>query len=41
VAVDDLTLNVASGERVAIVGRTGCGKTILLKPIAGLLVESA
>jgi multiple sugar transport system ATP-binding protein len=37
VAVDRLTLEVASGELIAVVGPTGCGKTTLLKLIAGLL----
>jgi len=37
VAVDRLTLEVASGELLAVVGPTGCGKTTLLKLIAGLL----
>ena len=37
VAVDRLTLDVAAGELLAVVGPTGCGKTTLLKLIAGLL----
>jgi ABC-type sugar transport system ATPase subunit len=37
VAVDRLTLEVASGELLAVVGPTGCGKTTLLRLIAGLL----
>ncbi len=40
VAVDRLTLEVASGELLAVVGPTGCGKTTLLKLIAGLLEAS-
>ncbi len=40
VAVDRLSLEVASGELLAVVGPTGCGKTTLLKLIAGLLKAS-
>jgi ABC-type sugar transport system ATPase subunit len=36
VAVDRLTLDVESGELLAVVGPTGCGKTTLLRLIAGL-----
>src|SRR5580765_6949908 len=37
--VDDLSLNIRDGEFLAIVGRSGCGKTTTLRMIAGL--ESA
>jgi len=33
----DLSLNISKGETVAIVGSSGCGKTVLLKHILGLL----
>ncbi len=33
----DLSLNIGKGETIAIVGSSGCGKTVLLKHILGLL----
>ncbi|OHB85131.1 MAG: ABC transporter ATP-binding protein [Planctomycetes bacterium RBG_16_64_12] len=33
----DVTLSVARGETVAIIGESGCGKTVLLKTLIGLL----
>jgi NitT/TauT family transport system ATP-binding protein len=36
VALDDINLDVASGEFISVVGPSGCGKTTLLKCVAGL-----
>lgn len=36
VAFEDLTLEIRNGERVAILGRNGAGKSSLLKAIAGV-----
>jgi multiple sugar transport system ATP-binding protein len=35
-AVDDVTLEIASGEFLVLVGPSGCGKSTLLRMIAGL-----
>jgi len=40
-AVRDVTLAVAAGEFVSVVGPTGCGKSTLLNVAAGLLTPSA
>ena len=39
-AVSDVTLHVAAGEFVSVVGPTGCGKSTLLNVAAGLLAPS-
>jgi ABC-type Fe3+/spermidine/putrescine transport system ATPase subunit len=36
VAIDDITLEVHSGELVALLGPSGCGKTTTMRSIAGL-----
>jgi len=33
----DINLNIARGETLAVIGESGCGKTVLLKTIIGLL----
>ena len=40
-AVEDLTLSVAPGELVALLGKTGCGKSTIFNMIAGLGAPSA
>jgi NitT/TauT family transport system ATP-binding protein len=37
VAVDQLTLEIARGEIVAVLGKTGCGKSTMFNLIAGLI----
>ena len=36
--IDDLSLSIRSGEFVTIIGRSGCGKTTLLKTVNGLVI---
>lgn len=40
-AVKDVSLHVADGEFVSIVGPTGCGKSTILNLVAGLLVPTS
>ena len=40
-SVDDVSLNVAAGEFLALVGASGCGKTSLLKSINRLIAPAA
>ena len=39
-ALDDLSMRVASGQVTALLGPSGCGKTTALKLVAGLLTPS-
>ncbi|RSM55818.1 ABC transporter ATP-binding protein [Actinoplanes sp. ATCC 53533] len=41
VAVDDLTLEIESGEFVVLLGPSGCGKTTTLRSLAGLETPDA
>lgn len=40
IVLDDISFQVHSGERVAIVGKNGCGKTTLMKILAGVMKPS-
>jgi ATP-binding cassette subfamily B protein len=35
--LEDIRVDIAAGQRIAVVGRSGCGKTTLAKCMAGLL----
>src|SRR5258706_2016396 len=39
--LEDVTLSVAPGEKIGLVGRNGCGKTSLLKILAAELAPDA
>jgi tungstate transport system ATP-binding protein len=41
IALEGLTLQIAAGERVALVGANGCGKSTMLRLLHGLLPPSA
>ncbi|MEO6609352.1 MAG: ATP-binding cassette domain-containing protein, partial [Aestuariivirga sp.] len=40
-AVDNVSLNIAKGELFALLGGSGCGKTTLLRMLAGFETPSA
>jgi len=41
VVLNDLSFRIENGESVAIIGRSGCGKSVLLKHLIGLLKPDA
>jgi NitT/TauT family transport system ATP-binding protein len=41
VAVDKLSFDIAKGEIVAVLGKTGCGKSTMFNIVAGLIEPSA
>jgi ABC-type dipeptide/oligopeptide/nickel transport system ATPase component len=40
-AIDGLSMSINSGERIALVGESGCGKTVLALSLVGLLPRNA
>jgi len=38
--IKDISFNLAAGETIVVMGKNGCGKSVLLKAIAGLLPSS-
>lgn len=38
--LDDISLEIASGEFVCVIGPSGCGKTTLMRVVAGLVAAS-
>ena len=39
IILDNISVAIAPGDRIGLIGRNGCGKTTLLKIIAGLLTD--
>lgn len=39
--LDDISLDITSGERIVILGANGCGKSTLLKIMNGLIAPAA
>ena len=41
IVLNELSLNVQTGQTCVIIGRSGCGKSVLLKHIVGLLIPDS
>jgi phospholipid/cholesterol/gamma-HCH transport system ATP-binding protein len=41
VILNDISLSITRGETVAIIGESGCGKTVFLKSLAGMIPASS
>lgn len=39
IILDDISVAIAPGDRIGLIGRNGCGKTTLLKIISGMLTD--
>lgn len=39
IILDDISVAIAPGDRIGLIGRNGCGKTTLLKIICGILTD--
>ena len=39
IILDEISVAIAPGDRIGLIGRNGCGKTTLLKIIAGMLTD--
>lgn len=39
IILDEISVAIAPGDRIGLIGRNGCGKTTLLKIVAGLLTD--
>ena len=40
-AIDDLSLEIAAGEHIAVLGHNGCGKSTLAKHLNALLLPTS
>src|SRR5260221_14191554 len=40
-AIEDVTVNIAKGKRVALIGPNGAGKTTLFRSIVGLITPNS
>ena len=39
IILDDISIAIAPGDRIGLIGRNGCGKTTLLKIMCGILTD--